>query len=222
MPRKFRDSTGSDFEETTRGSLGFAPQSTDNSIIRIEDGETIKGIYRVGSLLDQIEHVLVDHFIDGVRCPAERFGTHRIPRTRDNRVGPRNPATWADERLVDEIVDSVVGLQECLDPLPQLGIAHAFVVQYCGAVRDVMKVGSLQENGLHALRVQRHRMLLRLGTASRFHRSMRHLRPGLSKEIEKPSLQRKNKADVMEYPEVLDHIGLLVDEPPGLAGLPST
>jgi hypothetical protein len=65
-------------------------------------------------------------------------------------------------------------------------------------------------------------MLLRLGTAGRFHRSMLHLRPGLSKEIEKPSLQRNKNADVMEYPEVLDHIGLLVDEPPGLAGLPST
>ena len=37
-----------------------------------------------------------------------------------------------------------------------------------------------------------------------------------------PSLQRNKNADVMEYPEVLDHIGLLVDGPPGLAGLPST
>ena len=51
---------------------------------------------------------------------------------------------------------------------------------------------------------------------------MRHMRPGPSKKIEKPSLQRNKNADVMEYPEVLDHIGLLVDEPPGLAGLPST
>jgi hypothetical protein len=51
---------------------------------------------------------------------------------------------------------------------------------------------------------------------------MRRLRPGPSKKIEKPSLQRNKNADVIEYPEVLDHIGLLVDEPPGLAGLLST
>jgi hypothetical protein len=65
-------------------------------------------------------------------------------------------------------------------------------------------------------------MLLRSATTSRSHRSMRHLRPGPSKKIEKPSLQRNKNADVMEYPEVFDHIGILVDEPPGLAGLPST
>jgi hypothetical protein len=51
---------------------------------------------------------------------------------------------------------------------------------------------------------------------------MGHLRPGPSKKIEKLSLQRNKNADVMEYPAVLDHIGLLVDGPPGLAGLPST
>jgi hypothetical protein len=32
----------------------------------------------------------------------------------------------------------------------------------------------------------------------------------------------EKKADVVEYPEVLDHVGLLVSEPPGTAGLPFT
>jgi len=30
------------------------------------------------------------------------------------------------------------------------------------------------------------------------------------------------KADVVEHPEVFDHVGLLVTEPPGKAGLPIT
>jgi hypothetical protein len=30
----------------------------------------------------------------------------------------------------------------------------------------------------------------------------------------------KEKADVVECPEAFDHVGLLVNEPPGLAGLP--
>jgi hypothetical protein len=32
--------------------------------------------------------------------------------------------------------------------------------------------------------------------------------------------QRKKKTGVVEYPEVFDHAGLLVNEPPGKAGLP--
>jgi hypothetical protein len=28
------------------------------------------------------------------------------------------------------------------------------------------------------------------------------------------------KADVFEHPEVFDHVGLLINEPPGTAGLP--
>jgi hypothetical protein len=28
------------------------------------------------------------------------------------------------------------------------------------------------------------------------------------------------KADVAEHPEVFDHVGLLINEPPGTAGLP--
>jgi hypothetical protein len=41
-----------------------------------------------------------------------------------------------------------------------------------------------------------------------------------------PSLLRRSraaaakKADVAEYPQVLDHVGLLFNEPPGTAGLP--
>jgi len=31
---------------------------------------------------------------------------------------------------------------------------------------------------------------------------------------------RRKKTDVAEHPQVLDHVGLLVNEPPGPAGLP--
>ena len=31
---------------------------------------------------------------------------------------------------------------------------------------------------------------------------------------------RKKKADAVEHPQGLDHVGLLVNEPPGPAGLP--
>jgi hypothetical protein len=31
---------------------------------------------------------------------------------------------------------------------------------------------------------------------------------------------RTKKADMAEHPEVLDHVGLLTNEPPGTAGLP--
>jgi hypothetical protein len=34
-----------------------------------------------------------------------------------------------------------------------------------------------------------------------------------------PASEGKKKADVVEYPEVFDHVGLLVDQPPGTAGL---
>jgi hypothetical protein len=33
------------------------------------------------------------------------------------------------------------------------------------------------------------------------------------------SLQAKKEADVVERPEAFDHVGLLLDEPPGAAGL---
>ena len=36
----------------------------------------------------------------------------------------------------------------------------------------------------------------------------------------RPAPQRPRKADVMKHPEAFDHVGLLVDEPPGEAGLP--
>jgi hypothetical protein len=42
---------------------------------------------------------------------------------------------------------------------------------------------------------------------------MRRFRPWPSKKIQK-------KAGVVEHREVFDHAGLLVNEPPGLAGLP--
>jgi hypothetical protein len=31
---------------------------------------------------------------------------------------------------------------------------------------------------------------------------------------------KRKKADVVEHTEVFDHVGLLVNEPPGVAGLP--
>ena len=34
-----------------------------------------------------------------------------------------------------------------------------------------------------------------------------------------PSNGKKKKADVVEHPQGFDHVGLLVDEPPGAAGL---
>jgi len=65
-------------------------------------------------------------------------------------------------------IGSVVGLQERLDSLPQLGIAHALAIQDRSAVHNVVMVCSFQENGLHTLRVKRHGKLLRSGTACRF------------------------------------------------------
>jgi hypothetical protein len=35
-------------------------------------------------------------------------------------------------------------------------------------------------------------------------------------------VDRKQKTDVSEHREVFDHVGLLVNEPPGTAGLPFT
>jgi len=35
-----------------------------------------------------------------------------------------------------------------------------------------------------------------------------------------PRRGNQKKADVVEHPEVFDHVGLLVNEPPGTAGLP--
>jgi hypothetical protein len=35
-----------------------------------------------------------------------------------------------------------------------------------------------------------------------------------------PTPLKPKKTDVVEHPEVFDHVGLLVNEPPGAAGLP--
>jgi hypothetical protein len=32
--------------------------------------------------------------------------------------------------------------------------------------------------------------------------------------------RKRKKADVMEHPKAFDHVGLLVNKPPGTAGLP--
>ncbi len=108
--------------------------------------------------------------------------------------------------------ESVVRLQERLDPLPQFGIAHAFPVQDFGAMREVMMICSFQENGLHALGVKRHGN----GAPVEYNQSvpLSHA-PFADVAVEK----NQKKADVVEHPEVFDHVGLLANEPPGLAGL---
>jgi hypothetical protein len=40
----------------------------------------------------------------------------------------------------------------------------------------------------------------------------------MGRVVEKGS--KTKKADVVEHPGVFDHVGLLVNEPPGTAGLP--
>jgi len=43
----------------------------------------------------------------------------------------------------------------------------------------------------------------------------------LPRDLVRPvPLRTKKKADVVEHPEVFSHVGLLVNEPPGHAGLP--
>jgi len=32
--------------------------------------------------------------------------------------------------------------------------------------------------------------------------------------------KKQKKADMVEHPQVFDHVGLLIIEPPGMAGLP--
>ena len=92
--------------------------------------------------------------------PGLAFDRHRLVMPGQVRAGiPRTGSgvPIATEKKTSIFIGSVVGLQECLDPLPQLGIAHAFfAIQNFGAFHGVIVVGSLQENGLHALRVKRH------------------------------------------------------------------
>jgi len=78
-----------------------------------------------------------------------------------------------------------VGLLERLDPLTQLGIAVTFSVEDHTAARGVMMACSLKENGLHALRVQRHGVLLQGGTRSPIHTLMRRSCPVLPNKNEK-------------------------------------
>jgi hypothetical protein len=92
--------------------------------------------------------------------------------------------------LFGEIIESVVGLQKRLDPLPQLGIAVAFAVEDSTAARGVMMACGLKENSLHALRVQRHGMLLQWGTRSPIHTLTRHSCPTLSKKNEKTRIDK--------------------------------
>ena len=67
----------------------------------------------------------------------------------------RRPVVRASERLNDEILESVMGLQECLDPPPQPGIAVAFSIVDNTAARVFMMAYSFKENDLHSLRFRR-------------------------------------------------------------------
>jgi hypothetical protein len=100
----------------------------------------------------------------------------------------------ADARLVDEIVEWVVGSQERLNPRPRHGIARTFANQNCGVVRRIVIVCSFQENGLRAHWVERHRLLRRSSTASRVRSSKRRLLPSQPKSNKKmrngPSCRR--------------------------------
>ncbi len=66
----------------------------------------------------------------------------------------------------------------------QFAIVAALSMQDDLPLCGIMKVDGLQENDLHAFRIERHGMRLRSGTTSRFHPSMRQLRPWLSRKIE--------------------------------------
>ncbi len=108
--------------------------------------------------------------------PGLAFDRHRLVMPGQVRAGiPRTGSgvPIATEKKTSLFIGSVVGLQECLDPLPQLGIAHAFfAIQDCGAFHGVIVVGSLQENGLHALRFKRHAdnwCLRIIGVSSEWH-----------------------------------------------------
>jgi hypothetical protein len=98
------------------------------------------------------------------------------------------PGCGADERLVEEIVELIVGPQERLDALPQLFIVRTLVVQDDRAVRGVVIVCGHQEQGLHAFWVQRHEMRLRGSPTVRFYPTMRRSGPKLSKNLKKPRL----------------------------------
>jgi hypothetical protein len=87
----------------------------------------------------------------GVASAIVKFMARRSKIAIQHRAKPWSPAVWPNERLVGKIVESVVGLQKRLDPLAQLGIAHAFAIQDRGAIRKFVIVCSFQENGLHTL-----------------------------------------------------------------------
>jgi hypothetical protein len=61
-----------------------------------------------------------------------------------------------------------------------------------------------------------HGMLLGSGTTRRFRYSIRRPRPGLSKKTRK----RNQRGNVIEHREAFDRVGLLIDKPRELAGLP--
>jgi hypothetical protein len=55
-----------------------------------------------------------------------------------------------------------------------------------------------------------------------FHRAILSVGPRILAPPPLPCFRSKKKADVVEHPKVFDHVGLLVSEPPGPAGLPSS
>jgi len=97
---------------------------------------------------------------------------------------------------------------------------------HAGRLRELRGQGCPQD-GIHHVR-RRHAGLRgpqldgqanRLfGVNGQWHATRHQLPPGW--RFRETSFGGKNKADVAEHPKVFDHVGLLVNEPPGTAGLP--
>jgi hypothetical protein len=60
-------------------------------------------------------------------------------------------------------VELIVGVQEGLDPSPEVHIAGALCVEHGGTLFRVMTVRSRQEHSLHTLWVGHHEILFRSG-----------------------------------------------------------
>ena len=66
-------------------------------------------------------------------------------------------------------------------------------------------------------RDSRHLVVMPLGKSDSYHERL-FVSPARRPKGAVPT--KRKKANVVEHPEVFDHVGLLVNEPPGKAGLP--
>ena len=62
--------------------------------------------------------------------------------------------------MIEEAFGPVEGVQERIDPLPQLKIGRALTIQDDGAGRGIVAFDGRQENGLNALWIEWHWMVL--------------------------------------------------------------